>query len=259
MSPMTYDPLKTICIVGYPKSGNTWITRLIADAIDSPIRPLYGGVPLATEGKDRKGEYSVHQLHLRPIWNGPNIGIVNEFQFNISGWQGEKIVFIYRDPRDVMVSLKYYWNYPHLMQMIEDATTGHGVCQAFGSWQGFHDAWTEAAVGIAASLSYESLIEKPVETLLNTLICLDIPPVKSVSDVVKRQSFEEKRKQIEIDGDDRPHGKGIQLQNLRKGIVGDWRNHFRRAEGKVCHNAFWTQMETLKYETDIGWWEKLPV
>ena len=30
-----------VIITGYPKSGNTWLTRLIAEALDSPVIGFY--------------------------------------------------------------------------------------------------------------------------------------------------------------------------------------------------------------------------
>ena len=55
-----------IIVCGYPKSGNTWLTRLVAEIIMSPVvgfwmYPLHNEV--AIEGLDRKSDYMCFKAH----------------------------------------------------------------------------------------------------------------------------------------------------------------------------------------------------
>jgi hypothetical protein len=43
---------------------------------------------------------------------------------------------------------------------------------------------------------------------------------------------------METHGDDHPYGKTIQLKHLRKGIVGDWRNHFSESDIALAEEIF---------------------
>lgn len=45
---------------------------------------------------------------------------------------------------------------------------------------------------------------------------------------------------------------------LRKGVAGDWRNHFTRAAGEVFDRHFGETLVRLGYESERRWYEKLP-
>lgn len=85
-----------IIIVGYPKSGNTWVTRLVAELVKCPVIGFFGAKhdELSREGADRISEFqcfkSHHQLH--------------ELDSSKT-----KIIYVIRDPRDVVVSGSYYF------------------------------------------------------------------------------------------------------------------------------------------------------
>ena len=44
-------------IVSYPRSGNTWLSRILGDLLDSPVTGIFDARPLAEEGLDRQGEF----------------------------------------------------------------------------------------------------------------------------------------------------------------------------------------------------------
>lgn len=63
-SPNTFK--KVIFVAGYPKSGNTWLTRLLGDALDCPTggsMPQQDAVEIACEGNDRPGHYVIRKGH----------------------------------------------------------------------------------------------------------------------------------------------------------------------------------------------------
>ena len=91
------DPQKRIIVAGYPKSGNTWATRLIADLIDCPARGFLtpvNHVDNACEGDDRESEYACYKSHHQ--WHE----LVDD---NLIDDQ-TSVIYIVRDPRDVAVS-----------------------------------------------------------------------------------------------------------------------------------------------------------
>lgn len=53
---------KDICVCGWPRSGNTLAARLLGEALNSPVTGWEAAVPLATEGLDRTGEYTIRQI-----------------------------------------------------------------------------------------------------------------------------------------------------------------------------------------------------
>jgi hypothetical protein len=92
--------MTNIIIVGYPKSGNTWVVRLVAELVSCPVMGFWNSShnEIAREGQHRKSDFqcfkSHHQLH--EIRN-------NKILFE------EKIIYVVRDPRDIVISGAYYF------------------------------------------------------------------------------------------------------------------------------------------------------
>ncbi|NNC84988.1 MAG: hypothetical protein HKN75_02835 [Bacteroidia bacterium] len=88
-----------IIIVGYPKSGNTWITRLVAELVQCPVVGfLYSDLfETAIEGLDRQSEYECYKSHHQ--WH----------ELNDEDKQNAKIIYVLRDPRDISISGRPYF------------------------------------------------------------------------------------------------------------------------------------------------------
>lgn len=84
-----------IIIVGYPKSGNTWLTRLVAEIVQCPVKGfLYGDddKEIAIEGNLRISEFQCFKSHHQ----------LNEISDD--DLRNAKIIYIIRDPRDITLS-----------------------------------------------------------------------------------------------------------------------------------------------------------
>jgi hypothetical protein len=101
-----------IYILGYPKSGTTWLSRLLGDVLDSPVgalRPEFNDKAIATEGQGRKGKYRICQGHAVPV-AGVDCLLPNLNQFGYEHVTNEKVVIMWRDPRDILVSAAHHWD-----------------------------------------------------------------------------------------------------------------------------------------------------
>lgn len=87
--------MKDIIICGYPKSGNTWITRLVAELVGCPVAGFWGSNhrEIAIEGEDRVSEFSCYKSHHQ----------LSELLIE-KDFQGKIIIYVVRDPRDIVIS-----------------------------------------------------------------------------------------------------------------------------------------------------------
>ena len=57
---------RRVLVVGYPKSGNTWLTRLTAELLGAPVKGFWRepqSFELAVEGSARSSEIEVYKGH----------------------------------------------------------------------------------------------------------------------------------------------------------------------------------------------------
>lgn len=96
---------KKIIVAGYPKSGNTWLTRLVAELVHCPVGGFWDSthVEIAVEGECRKSDYICYKAHQ-----------TYEQLKACEDWSRDcRIIYIIRDPRDVAISgANYFRFYP---------------------------------------------------------------------------------------------------------------------------------------------------
>jgi hypothetical protein len=246
-----------LLVVGYPRSGNTFTSRLLGDALDSPVAGYLNAHPIAEEGVDRPGEYTIRQLHLRLSHADSDRLLPDAWTFAARRWQGEKVAFLLRDPRDVAVSVMYYWRMGGIDEALEAMFRGGAPLTGVGPWARFVTPWLES--NIPQCLCYEDLIEDTageITMLLNGL-GIPLPDPAMLKAAVLRQSFEVRKAELEANGDRYMYGKEIQLHNLRKGIPGDWIYHFQRRQAQAAEIMWGDLLRRLGYETEPDWWMEI--
>lgn len=252
---MEYDPSKMIVVCGYPKSGNTYMSRLIGQMLDSPVGGWKNAVPLATEGERRTGKYRIAQLHLFPRYNSEtDEALPTGWDLNIPMISKERVVYVTRDPRDIAVSSKFYWDLPTFRIALDAMYEGSHPLARY-PWNEYIHLWTHERENIPqfSWVKYEDLLSNPRAELKRIFDDLDLPYPKrktDVMDIIESQSFKNKVEQVSRDGDARPYGKGIQLKLLRKGVSGDWKNYFSNQDINVAKEYFAETMSEIGYEFD---------
>lgn len=81
-----------IYVLGFPKSGNTWLARLLGEVTQSNIL-AEDLVNTADNSSDREGDFAIHKEH-----------VARDEQVLLK----EQVVYIIRDIRDVLVSSFYH-------------------------------------------------------------------------------------------------------------------------------------------------------
>lgn len=255
-----YNPQKTIVIVGYPRSGNTWLARLIAEALDSPVSRFKDALPLGVEGGNRKGDWFVTQLHLRVNHANHNgSAIASAWDFNVNAWKGEKIVLVFRDPRDVAISARHYWDLSSNREALECMVNGSGVLAGVGKWIEFYVPWYELLTierfDAALHVSYEGLYLSPAMYLNSIMENLGIIlSHKKIEETVVNQEFSNKKNQIASEAfggttNERPYGKSVQLKAMRVGTPFQWMNEMSDEDNNYAIQNFGEVMEWMGYQT----------
>jgi hypothetical protein len=93
--------MRRILVVGYPKSGNTWLTRLTAELLAAPVTGFWSepnAVEIAVEGASRTSTFEVYKGHQRLD------DVSADFEL-------KDIVYVVRDVRDVVVSGAHYFSF----------------------------------------------------------------------------------------------------------------------------------------------------
>jgi hypothetical protein len=182
---------------GYPRSGNTWIGKLLSDVVDGQWLPAPIAEGIVVGGNGNSG-----------------IVVTKNHKRRDEITDSNPVVFVYRDPRDVAVSL---WHYRTRMMTLKETiermvNVYDPNMDLYGPYEGFVRSWW----GIAnAQIAYEELQEKPVEAIERVLGKIGLTS-GHIRESVERQEFSVvKNSNLERFS-----------HHMRKGIVGDWHNYF---------------------------------
>lgn len=230
---------KNIIIAGYPKSGTTWISRLVAELATCPLQGDWGFghiKALYEEGVNRDSPYDCYKTH---------------FTYDEISSKDEKEVFkiihVLRDPRDVVISGSHYFNFTNTPQkvlkkiglntslfsisstekkkrMIKAIIEGDKKVNQWVSlsWKNHLETFIDKDV---LSIRYEDMLINPQEQCSKIVQFLGIDiDVKHIDNCIKKQSFDKKKEETS-------HSEDIHFKKLlRKGEQGYWKNEFTEQE-----------------------------
>lgn len=235
----------------HPKSGGTWLAKMVSDYLQLPF-PQHSLLPVGFSG--------VIQNHWR---YHPAL---------------QRVLYLYRDGRDVMASLYFdrirvarHTERPgkvyvrrtyerllgkdydpgnilrHLPRFIEFefAHPGRGTPL---NWRDHVEDWYHCGESRAVTLvSYEDLRRDCVATLGRVLEAMTGQAV----DPWRLETTVEKMSMRRQTG--RDPGQTDITQHIRKGVVGDWRNHFSKEAAEIFNELAGATLVRLGYETDEAW------
>lgn len=239
---------------GYPKSGTSWLCQLMGHYLDAPHPQNYSS-PIAM-----RAVLHNHWLH--------------DDRFPPS-------VYIIRDGRDVMVSLYFYMvravqqprhprqaarlktrfdqifpagydlddiesNLPAFIRAEhEDPIAFRGT-----SWTDHVRSWCEVPHANVTTTRYEDLLASPTREF-----------TRIMTDLLKQEADPRKVEQSVARYDFGTSGRKAGVEDrtsfMRKGVSGDWRNHFTAESATVLHEFAGSMLTTLGYEDDPEWADKL--
>jgi len=93
---------KNVLVCGYPKSGTNWLSRLVAELAGCPLRGNWGypcPPPEAVDGMERRSDFACYKSH-------------HECSTLVEQADVHAVVYIVRDPRDVVISACHQFELP---------------------------------------------------------------------------------------------------------------------------------------------------
>lgn len=233
---------KVIYVAGHPRSGTTWLTRLLGSYLNCPtgaFAPEYDAVEPATEGWSRPGGYVVRKGHFRLHHGRPGKVILGGHTLAYKELTDEKVIWIVRDPRDVAVSAQHYWNQPSLKAAIENN---------MAEWGPQIRDWLEADFSYF-KVHYEDLWADTVSELCWIVQWLgqEVNIVRAKR-AARKQSFLVRRRFAHMYGDKLPLGREYHIRFLRRGEPGAWKEHFDTETRALAYKCFGEMAQRLGYE-----------
>jgi hypothetical protein len=211
--------VKNIIVAGYPKSGCTWATRLVAELVGCPVAGFWQSAKneIASEGEGRVSDYRCYKSHhqLSELGIAPND-------------QDTALVYVLRDPRDIAISGAHHFDFerfPMLMRffrrfrrgeklyrhaldpllvrqsyrlekmtdaLLHGSAAVHNWCRV--SWKQHWQPYQQAGVPI---VRYEDLLTAPEEQSARILRYLGLERSReAIAAAVENQSFERKKEAL---------------------------------------------------------------
>ena len=229
---------------GIPKSGNTWLDRLLSDMLSAPAQCNHDE-PIDYYGiGDYKDDYVVRKLHMP--WD-PEIQSYHCYSDDIrERCLKGKVVFIHRDPRGVMVSAMHYRNTEDLMGVIKQQTRDYKPQATQNAYEAWANSYLESDKADVV-VTYEDLFRNGVPTLERIINAVrrdgDVFTREWLSAVYERQSFD-----------------NIKHENTDfywKGRPDTWRSYFTYDTGKLITEKLGEFMLLHGFETDLDWYKEL--
>ena len=242
-------PNRIVFITGLPKSGTTWLADMFASVPGYRLgSPSHVSLTDHNLGQNTFREFDrrlvVIKLHTSP--RRENISILKQ--------EGTKYCVLYRDLRDVAISWFYYVKNEtehFLYDTVKDMGLSEGIeffaRNRLGGYASWIRGWRENRDKLnSIEVTYEALLRDTRTVFAELARFFSIRLSDDLLDkIVYDNSF---RSQV---GRDR--GEEDVTSFLRKGVEGDWKNHFSESHKQRFKEIAGDLLIELGYEKDYSW------
>ncbi|MDY0365398.1 MAG: sulfotransferase domain-containing protein [Arcobacteraceae bacterium] len=225
-------------VIGFPKSGNTWLARLLSDITNSNIDvKMENDLINSSENSEEKtGKYLIHKIHiandLERVLKSKKVYIVRDVRASmVSGFFHGHRLFQDKNVNDnILLNILFHYEILKLNKKWQGsflARIQHIPFliieklfkinrQTVGNWSEHVEFWTKQQDIVV--VRYEDLLENTFIELKRILDELDIVyKSEELNQVVEKQSFSTKKKEFLKKGDTK------NAEFLRSGTKESWR------------------------------------
>lgn len=264
--------IKKILISTMPRSGTVFLFNFIVELFEfKKVEPLFtgGAWPQPPEWDPYKFDETYLSLKDGEVLCAHYP--INEKIKQLIDQDDVLVLYLYRDPRDVTVSAVMYIKYALTQHPLHSLFAGMSDTEAIafilsggvftvGDEEERRDYLIHEGIKYfcdiatdwlndkrVAAIRYEDLMRDPVATLEASLRSVDVSVDRDfIQSVAGRLTFEG------FSGN-RPRGVEHKSSHFRKGIVGDWKNHFTDFHKAICKLRIGDHLIKLGYEADLLW------
>ncbi len=235
--------LGLIPVMEFPKSGGTWFSQMLAAALDLPF----------PRNVTPKFEAAVFHGHILPnkrfgkmvsiIRDGRDVMVSAYFHFLFENNRNPK--FIVRKTRKILGFKDYEDIEENLPSFIEYMFHQFSEGPFRSNWS--EHVYASYNLDNVITIKYEDLLIDAKAELLKAMIFLSDGNGHEVDldKIVETYSFKNQTKRIP--------GQENKKSFLRKGIAGDWKNHFNQKSNEVFDHYGGDALIKAGYETDHSW------
>jgi hypothetical protein len=252
------QPQRKVLVNGVPKSGTTWMYRMISTV------PGYH-----SKGNFQRDISRYHDSQPGDVIHGHD-WYTAELQ-EILQINRVQVVLVVRDPRDQAVSRMFHlkrdethaWQ-PTFKQLSKDEALMLSIegqedhenlpfLPGVTAWHSFTRQWLDGGMKLIC-IRYEDLLAAPEEEMGQVFdrlgIAISEPLLKAV---VRRNRFERLTVGRKFWQKGRDRGQEDAGSHFRKGITGDWQNHFNEDHRRRFKELAGDWLIEMGYETDMDW------
>jgi hypothetical protein len=251
-------PQNVLFIAGLPKSGTTWVKKMLAS---------YPGfhellIPEVTTYSLHRGQQFDYDLPPDMFQRFKNMLVVTRMHvggslhnIRLMHDAGVRYLVLFRDPRDVAVSAVFYvrrlrWHakYRYFAGLPVDEGLKAFARQTLPAHVAWFRSWHDNRdPGMSLTLRYEDLLSDPFQAMTEVakLFALDHSP-DTVEQIVEAQSFQRLSQGRSVGQEDTN-------SHFRKGVAGDWKNHFTPELKVIYKEQIGDLLIELGYEQNDAW------